>query len=100
MGIIANRLRLPYTIGLVMIGLLLSLSVQVEINVPPNLVLALLVPPLVFEAAFQLNLSDLRQHLVYILTLSVPGVILTTFLTGAIIYWGAGLALRSLFFGA
>lgn len=101
MGIFANRLRLPYTIGLVLIGLLLSLSVQVEINIPPNLVLALLVPPLVFEAAFQLNLSDLRQHLTYILTLSVPGVILTTFLTGAIIYWGAGLTLpAALVFGA
>ena len=101
MGILTSRLRLPYTIGLVLIGLVLSLSVKIELNVPPNLVLALLVPPLIFEAAFQLNLSDLRLNLPYILTLSIPGVIVTTFLIGVIIFWGTGLALPvALVFGA
>ncbi|MBN1537311.1 MAG: Na+/H+ antiporter [Anaerolineales bacterium] len=101
MGIIANRLRMPYTIGLVLIGLLLSLSVTIEINVPPNLILAFLVPPLVFEAAFQLNLNDLRRNLPFIISLSIPGVIFTTALTGVIIFWGTGLALPvALVFGA
>ena len=53
-GIITRRLRVPYTVGLVLIGLALSLRGQSEVDFPPELFLALLVPPLVFEAAFHL----------------------------------------------
>ncbi len=92
-GILAHRLRVPYTVGLVVMGLLLSLQAQVEISLSPNLILALLVPPLIFEAAFHLNYNDLRINLVPILALAVPGVILTTFIAGTIVYFGTGLAL-------
>lgn len=53
-GMIALRLRLPYTIGLVILGLLLTFVSPVDIDISPNLILALLVPPLIFEAAFHL----------------------------------------------
>ena len=38
-GIVANRLRLPYTVGLVLIGLALSLSIQTQeiIEIPPEI---------------------------------------------------------------
>ena len=100
-GIVAHRLRVPYTVGLVLIGLALTLGVQLDLEISPNLILALLVPPLIFEAAFHLNLSDLKNNLAHILTLAVPGVILTTILVGLIVSWGTGLALSiSLVFGA
>ncbi|MDD2694489.1 MAG: sodium:proton antiporter, partial [Anaerolineales bacterium] len=100
-GILAQRLRVPYTVGLVLIGLALALGVHLELDFPPNLILALLVPPLIFEAAFHLNLNNLRHDLVTILALAVPGVILTTLIVGGVVSWGTGLSLPiALVFGA
>jgi monovalent cation:H+ antiporter, CPA1 family len=100
-GIVARRLRMPYTVGLVIIGLILTLQGGIEIHISPNLILALLVPPLIFEAAFHLNFNDLRNNLLPILLFAVIGVILTTFLVGGIVAWGAGLALpAAMVFGA
>ena len=100
-GVAANRLRVPYTVGLVIIGLVLAFRGQVDVQISPNLILALLVPPLIFEAAFHLNYNDLRRNLAQILILAVPGVVLTTLITGGIVAWGAGLALPlALVFGA
>lgn len=100
-GILAHRLRLPYTLGLVLMGLALGLGVQREINVPPNLILALLVPPLIFDAAFHLNLEDLRRNLRPILILAVPGVLLTMLIVGGIVSWGTGMDVTmALVFGA
>ena len=60
-GVVARRLRLPYTVGLVLIGLLLGVLSPTVIKISPQIILALLVPPLVFEAAFHLNLDHLRR---------------------------------------
>lgn len=100
-GIAAHRLRVPYTIGLVLIGLALTLRSPIDINISPALILALLVPPLIFEAAFHLNLRDLRINLVPIMILAIPGVILTTLIVGGIVSFGTGLAIpAALVFGA
>lgn len=100
-AIVARRLRLPYTVGLVLIGLLLSLLSPVAIKISPQIILALLVPPLVFEAAFHLNLDHLRRDFSLILLLALPGVILTTLLVGGVVAAGTGLALQiALVFGA
>jgi len=92
-GIIARRLRVPYTVGLVILGLLLTLFSQVDVNISPTLILALLVPPLIYEAAFHLDFSTLRDNWVTILMMAVPGVILTTLIVGGVVAWGTGLAL-------
>lgn len=99
---ITDRLRIPYTIGLVLVGLGLTFVSQIpKVQVTPELILALLVPPLVYEAAFYLNYSDLRRELRLVLLLAVPGVILTTLLVGGLVSIGAGLALPyALVFGA
>lgn len=100
-GILARQLRLPYTIGLVLMGLALAARGRLSLSVPPNLILALLVPPLIFEAAFHLNFNELRRNLAPILIFAVPGVILTTFLVGAAVSFGTGLSLSiALVFGA
>lgn len=100
-GIATRRLRVPYTVGLVLIGLALALTGQNEVSITPELIMAVLVPPLVFEAAFHLKVSDLRRDLVLILALAIPGVLITTFLVGGVVAWGAGLPLSvALVFGA
>jgi len=100
-AITARQLRLPYTVGLVLIGLALTFLTATEVDISPQIILALLVPPLVFEAAFHIRLDDLRRDFWLILTLAVPGVILTTLLVGMVVAWGTGLALSAAFvFGA
>src|SRR6266508_60613 len=100
-GIVTRRLRLPYTVGLVLIGLVLSFLSPVAIKISPQIILALLVPPLVFEAAFLLNLDHLRRDFWLILLFAIPGVILTTLLVGEVVAWGTGLAIQAaMVFGA
>jgi CPA1 family monovalent cation:H+ antiporter len=100
-AIAARWLRVPYTLGLVVIGLLLTLIPQVDINIPPSLIFGLLVPPLLFEAAFHLNINDLRKDIIPILTFAIPGVILTMAIVGALVSWGTGIPLIfALVFGA
>ena len=100
-AITARQLRLPYTVGLVLIGLVLTFLTATEVSISPQIILALLVPPLVFEAAFHIRLNDLRRDLGLILTLAIPGVILTTLIVGGVVAWGTGLVLpAALLFGA
>jgi CPA1 family monovalent cation:H+ antiporter len=116
-SLITRRFRLPYTVGLVLMGLLLGLlnraelSIlpedvslvinQVEGTVTPQFILGLVVTPLIFEAAFHLRWDDLRKDLLLILALAIPGVILTTLLTGGIVYASTTFSLTiALLFGA
>jgi CPA1 family monovalent cation:H+ antiporter len=105
---------MPYTEGLVLIGLLLAIIIPVIRERPgifspqeirtllvPNLILALLVPPLVFEAAFHVNAKELRKEIKIILTYAIPGVALTMMLVGFVVAWGTDLSLPvALVFGA
>ena len=100
-AIVVRRLQVPYTVALVVVGLLLTSQSPLQVELTPELILALFVPPLVFEAAFHLNLQELRRNMASILVLAIPGVILTMFLVGGIVAWGTGLALpMALTFGA
>lgn len=102
-AILVQRFRLPYTVGLVGIGLFFAAIFEPLDNpISSEIILSLLVPPLIFEAAFHLRLEDLRRDLALILTLAVPGVILTTLVVGGVTYAaniGLGLEL-ALVFGA
>jgi len=56
-AIAVRRMRIPYTVALVVAGLLITFQSPLDIELTPELILALFVPPLVFEAAFHLNVS-------------------------------------------
>lgn len=104
-AIAVRPLRLPYTVALVIVGLLLTFVprdlIVLDITLNHDLILALFVPPLVFEAAFHLDFARLRASLWPILALAIPGVLLTTFIVGGIVTVGAQLPILSgLLFGA
>lgn len=97
----AKRLRLPYTVGLVLVGLFITPVLHLEVVPPPELILGLLVPPLIFEAAFHIRIDDLRRDVRMIGVLAILGVIVTTFLVGWMVHAWAGIALEiALLFGA
>jgi monovalent cation:H+ antiporter, CPA1 family len=100
-AIAVRRLRVPYTVALVIVGLLLTTQQPLQLSLTPELILALFVPPLVFEAAFHLNLRDLQRNLLGILLLAVPGVVLTMLIVGGLTAALTPLALpAALVFGA
>ena len=92
-AIAVRRLRVPYTVALVIVGLLLTTLPHASFSLTPELILALFIPPLIFEAAFHLNFDDLRRNLVHILVLAVPGVLLTVGIVGAALAIGVHLSL-------
>jgi CPA1 family monovalent cation:H+ antiporter len=96
-----RQLRIPYSVALVIIGLLIASQSSINFELTPELILALFVPPLVFEAAFHISFNALRRDLSGILLLAVPGVIITTLVVGGIVKLGTSLSLPvALVFGA
>lgn len=100
-AIVVRWLRIPYTVALVIVGLALTFAESVKVALTPELILALFVPPLIFEAAFHVEFDKLRENLIPILVLAVPGVLLTMFVVGLIVSTGIGMPLTmGLVFGA
>jgi CPA1 family monovalent cation:H+ antiporter len=72
----ARRLRLPYTIGLVLVGGLLAWSGTRRLPaLTSELIYFLILPPLLFEAALALRWRDLKRDLAPILSLAVFGTV-------------------------
>ena len=91
-AIAVRRLRVPYTVALVVVGLLITFQDAAAVELTPELILALFLPPLVFEAALHLSLDELRRGLPAIVTLAVPGVLLTTLIVGGLLVLATPLA--------
>ena len=61
----ARRLRLPYTVGLVLAGAALAATrSHAGLALTHDLIFDVVLPPLLFEAALNLRWSDLRRDLV------------------------------------
>jgi CPA1 family monovalent cation:H+ antiporter len=81
--IVAQLVRVPYPILLVIGGLGLSFVPGIpEIELPPDLVLIAVLPPLLYGTAFFTSLRDLRENAGAISLLAV-GLVLTTMLVVA-----------------
>ena len=91
-AIVVRRIRLPYTVSLVLVGLFISIQRPIDIEITPELILAIFVPPLIFEAAFHLDYRLLRSNLAPIVMLAVPGVLLSTLFVGGMVALGTGLS--------
>src|SRR5262249_62225423 len=84
-GVVGRRLRVPSPVSLVAAGVLIPTAWPIRLELTAELILAVFVPPLVFEAAFKIQLRHLLDNLVPILLLAVPGVLLTTVAVGLIV---------------
>lgn len=74
----ASRLRIPVTVVLVALGLVAGALLPAgTVEVTPELVLLVLVPGLVFEAALNLELPHLRNTFGWLALLAAPGVLLS-----------------------
>jgi CPA1 family monovalent cation:H+ antiporter len=91
-AVLARRLRLPYTVALVLTGLALGqLHVFEPLHLTQELLFAVFLPGLLFEAAFHLDIGEVGRDRALILTLAVPGVVAAILTTAAILAPFAGL---------
>ncbi|MBO0779658.1 MAG: sodium:proton antiporter [Ktedonobacteraceae bacterium] len=75
--LLTRRLELPYTLGLVTVGLIISLvGHPPEFHLTPELVLFVFLPALLFEGAWSISLNHLLKNWRVILLLAVPGLLL------------------------
>ncbi|MBD2040862.1 Na+/H+ antiporter [Microcoleus sp. FACHB-672] len=69
--------NIPYTLLLVIVGLGLALVDVRLVDLSPQLILSIFLPPLLFEAAWNLKWSGLKQNLVPVTLFAVFGVIIS-----------------------
>ncbi len=84
-AILARRLRVPYTVALVLAGLGIgALGVVEPPRLTKELLFAFILPGLLFEAAFHLEWEEFRRNWRTITSLAAPGVVIAIGLTAAI----------------
>ena len=109
-AVIAARLRVPYTVALVVGGLVLG-SFHLPIvhrlfaNSPdwltPEVSLVIFLPALLFEGSLKIQLRQLRESVVPICLLATVGILAATLISGFVVHWALGIpVLIALVFGA
>ena len=92
LAVIARVLDTPYPILLVLGGLGLGLIPGMpEIELSPDLVLLIFLPPLLYGAAFFTSLRDLRANVATIVRLTIPLVIATMTVVAVVSHYVIGL---------
>lgn len=77
-AIIARRFHLPYTVGLVLTGVSLSvLGVTSTFDLTHDLIFDVMLPPLLFEAALSISWPEFRQDAGPVIVLATIGVIVS-----------------------
>lgn len=90
-AMLSRRLGLPYIVGLVVAGFLIAfLPHSPELPLSRDLIFNILLPPLVFEAALQLDWQRFRAELPLTLTLAFAGVGIATLTVAAGMHWIIG----------
>ena len=69
--------KIPYTLLLVIVGLGLAFVDVRLVELSPELILSIFLPPLLFEAAWNIKWSDLKQNLVPICLYAILGVVIS-----------------------
>lgn len=93
----ARRLKVPYTVGLMLTGIILAVSPfpSDDISMTRELIFTIFLPPLIYEAAIHIKWHELRRDLPVILTFATVGVLLSAAVTTAGMYYLAGWELQS-----
>jgi CPA1 family monovalent cation:H+ antiporter len=93
-GLVTHRTGVPYSVTLVLVGLAVSAAApEIHVQITPQLVLATLLPGLVFEAAFRIDVRHLVRALAGVALLAVPGVLITAALVAGVLNVATGLPL-------
>ena len=90
-AMLTRRLGLPYIVGLVVAGFLIALLPNIPVlPLSRELIFNILLPPLVFEAALQLDWRRFRDELPLTLALAFLGVAIAAAVVAAGMHWIVG----------
>jgi CPA1 family monovalent cation:H+ antiporter len=96
----AARITIPFTVGLVVTGMVLAQVARLggevwapiaNLRISPDVAFFVLLPTLIFEAAFKLDARTLRENLSGVLLLAVPGLLLSTGLIAGVMVFATPL---------
>jgi CPA1 family monovalent cation:H+ antiporter len=83
-AIVARRVHLPYTVGLVVTGVGLAVArIDTGVTLTHEFIFDVILPPLLFEAALAIHWTELRRDAFPVLTLAVLGVVISAVVVAA-----------------
>jgi monovalent cation:H+ antiporter, CPA1 family len=97
----ARRLKLPYTVGLVLSGVVLAVSkIGAGVYLTHDFIFDIVLPPLLFDAAINIRWKELCRDGVPVLVLAIVGTLLATAVVAAGMVFALGWPARfALLFG-
>ncbi len=86
-AIVAKYIRWPYTIVLLISGLVIAyFNVEPPFVLDKDMIFHILLPPLIFEGALHMRLKHLKENAKVISLLAIPALIISSFFVGWLIY--------------
>jgi CPA1 family monovalent cation:H+ antiporter len=90
-AIVARRVRLPYTVGLVAVGMVIAFAhAGGAVVLTHDFIFDVILPPLLFEAAINIHARELLRDAVPVVTLAVLGTVISAAVVAAGMVWGLG----------
>lgn len=101
-AILTKRVRIPYTVALVLVGLGVGFTKLLHpVGLSTDVILLVFLPPLLFEGTVAMHLATLRAKWVEIVTFAMPVTLLSAALVASTLHFGFGYAwLPALLVGA
>ncbi len=101
-AMVTQRFRMPYALGLVVVGLVIGAPrLLPQAHLDPHVLFTIFLPPLLFEAAINLRVDALRADWKPIAAFALLGTLIATLVSGGLAAWLLGLPLAiALVFGA
>ncbi|NBF40121.1 MAG: cyclic nucleotide-binding domain-containing protein [Spirochaetes bacterium] len=101
--VVTNNTRLPLSVVLFVVGIAIAAvapaiglgQAVAHFQLSPGLVFYVFLPSLVFESAISLDVRELRRNLLPILTLAVPGLLISTTGIALVVALGTPLGFRT-----
>ena len=95
---VANRFKLPYTVLLTLVGVLLvplsgfdALGFIRDFQLTPELLFFIFLPTLLFESAYNMNIRRVVEEIRPIFLLAIVGYLISSFLIGGALWFGLSL---------
>lgn len=86
-AIVARKLHLPYSVGLVLAGITLTFVHPFDLPITKDLIFTVLLPPLIFEAALFIPWKELKKDMPVLLPFVTIGLLLSAGLTALGMHW-------------
>lgn len=95
---LSKRVNVPYTVMLVLMGIIIALLAQVpflspylsflsEVKLTPDLLFYIFLPVLIFESAYNMNIRKMLDSAWIIMALAIVGLFISTFVIAGILYY-------------